>query len=289
MPSVLNLGESLIRLDRAKRQYSELVDVFNEWTQSGGIAVQTVRHPRWVCYLWNVAIGTKPSENLPLLAGEIVNNVRAALEYVAFQIYLVGGGTPDGEKAGSVAFPIRTTDDGWDSIVAKKVPGVWPAAANELKVSQPFDQDGEEKSALPVLQGLGGTDKHRNLVLCAAAAFSGHAIWPAGSGFSVCIQLARAEGDLSKGPVVPIEPGTAVEVARVYVQPDPAPYDDAVLLWVSGIQFNEPETPRVEFSFRANNGSEASVNRLGGLIAHVERIVHRFAEFSVPPPDTGTE
>src|SRR5262245_47335031 len=120
MAGVLNLGESLIRLDRAKRQYDEPVDVFNEGTQSGGIAVQTVRHPEWVCYLWNVAISAKPSENLPLLAGEIVNNVRAALEYVAFQIYLVGGGTPDGDKAGSVAFPIRTTDEGWDSIVAKK-------------------------------------------------------------------------------------------------------------------------------------------------------------------------
>ena len=70
------------------------------------------------------------------------------------------------------------TADPWDSVVKKKVPGIWPEAAYLMKAAQSFALTGEEVNTLSVLRGLGGTDKHRNLVLCAAAAFSANAIWP---------------------------------------------------------------------------------------------------------------
>jgi hypothetical protein len=133
-------------------------------------------------------------------------------------------------------------------------------------------------------QGLSGTDKHRNLALPAAGAFSGHAITPNTGPLAAatCIQLARAEGNIYQGPIVSIEPGTAVEVARVFVAPDPPPHPDAVYAWLSGIKFNEPPPPDVEFSFRANNGKEASIPGLSGLISHVEAIVDRFEGLQVP-------
>jgi hypothetical protein len=59
---------------------------------------------------------------------------------------------------------------------------VWPEATDLMTAAQPFAQTGGEVNALPVLRGLGGTDKHRNLVLCAAAAFSVNAILPSGKG-----------------------------------------------------------------------------------------------------------
>jgi hypothetical protein len=217
-----------------------------------------------------------------LLTGQIINNIRAALEYVAFQIYLVAGGAPDGKQADKVAFPILNTPNPWDSVVKSKVPGVWREAADLLKAAQPFSQTGEEMKALPTLRGLGGTDKHRNLVLCAAAAFSGSAIWPAGKGFGVEIRLARTDGDVDKGPIVPIKAGIAVEVARAFVYPEPAPYDDAVLLWASGIDFNLPPPPDVDFAFRANSGSEVNLSGLGRLIDHVAAIVDSFTDLQGP-------
>jgi hypothetical protein len=194
-------------------------------------------------------------------------------------------GPPDGGSAGSVAFPILTTEpDDWDAIVNRKVPGVWPEAADLLKASQPFTLDGEDACALPVIQGLSGTDNHRNLALCAAAAFSGSAITPDTGPLKAGteIRLARADGDIYTGPVVPIEPGTAVEVARSFVCPDPQPHSDDVYIWASGIKFDQPPPPEVDFSFRANNGSEASIAGLGGLIEHVEAVVERFAGLQVP-------
>jgi hypothetical protein len=282
MSGVLDLTDSRARIAEAKSQYGDLMGVFMGWMEGGGIGVRTARHPLFAMYFWEVAVTSEPTKNLPLMAGQIINNIRSALEYVAFQVYLVAGGTPDGKLADKVAFPIVNTADPWDSVVKKKVPGVWPEAADVMKAAQPFSQTGEEVNALPTLRGLGGTHKHRNLVLCAAAAFSGSAIWPAGKGFGVAIQLSHADGDIDKSPVVPIKPGSVVEVARAFVYPDPAPYDDAVLLWASGIDFKLPPPPTVDFAFRANNGSEVSLFALGNLIDHVAAIVESFADLQGP-------
>jgi len=282
MTCVLDLSDSRARITEAKAQYGELMSVFMGWMESGGIGVRTIRHPQFAMYRWEVAVTTEPAKNLSLMAGQIINNIRSALEYVAFQVYLVAGGEPDGKLADKVAFPIVNTSDPWDSVVKKKVPGVWPEAADLMKAAQPFSQTGEEVNALPTLRGLGGTDKHRNLVLCAAAAFSATAVWPSGSGIGVDIWLDRAPGDIDIGPVVPIKPGTSVQVARVSVYPEGVPHDDAVMLWSSGIQFEQPAPPNVDFSFRSNNGSEVSLFALGDLINHVARIVESFAELRGP-------
>jgi len=282
MTCVLDLSDSRARITEAKAQYGELMSVFMGWMESGGIGVRTIRHPQFAMYRWEVAVTTEPAKNLSLMAGQIINNIRSALEYVAFQVYLVAGGEPDGKLADKVAFPIVNTSEPWDSVVKKKVPGVWPEAADLMKAAQPFSQTGEEVNALPTLRGLGGTDKHRNLVLRAAAAFSATAVWPSGSGIGVDIWLDRAPGDIDKGPVVPIKPGTSVQVARVSVYPEGVPHADAVMLWSSGIQFEQPAPPNVDFSFRSNNGSEVSLFALGDLINHVARIVESFAELRGP-------
>jgi hypothetical protein len=206
MSGVLDLSDSLARIAEAKVQYCELMNVFMGWMESGGIGVRTVRHPQFAMYRWEVAVSTEPAKNLPLVTGQIINNIRSAVEYVAFQVYLVAGGTPDGKLADKVAFPIVNTADSWDSVVKKKVPGVWPEAADLMKAARPFALTGEEVNTFPVLRGLGGTDKHRNLVLYAAAAFSANAIWPSGKGIGVDIWLDRAPGDIDKGPVVRSNP-----------------------------------------------------------------------------------
>jgi hypothetical protein len=287
MSGVLDLGDSRARIAEASTQHGELMDVFMGWTESGGISVRTIRNPRFAMYHWEVAVTAEPAKNLSLMAGQIVNNIRSALEYVAFQVYLVAGGEPDGKLAGSVAFPIVNTAGPWDSVVKKKVPGVWPQAAELMKAAQPFAQTGEEAKALPTLRGLGGTDKHRNLVLCATAARSANWLWPTGWGVGVDVFLHRAPGgDIDKGPVVPMRPGTSVPVARVFAYPEGVPYDDAAMLWTSGVRFPQPTPPNVDFSFRANSGSEAGPGALGDLIDHVDRIVESFDGLQGPTTTT---
>lgn len=285
MTGVLNLSDSRTCLTAAKAQHDELMSVFAGWTDSGGLGLRCIRHPEFALYRWDVVVTAEPPKNLAHMVGEVINNLRSALEYVAFQIYLVAGGEPDGKVAERVAFPILNTDGSWDSVVKKKVPGVWPEAAELLKAAQPFSQSGQDSDALPTLRGLGGTHKHRNLVLCATAAYSASAVWPSFVGVGLDIWVDRAPGDdTTKGPVIAIQPGTSVQVARVFAYPEGVPFDDAVMRWASGIDFKEPPPPDVDFSFRANNGAEVSLSAVVDLIDAVDGIVESFAD--LPGPDT---
>lgn len=67
-----------------------------------------------------------------------------------------------------------------------------------------------------------------------------------------------------------------------FVYPDAAPYDDAVLLWASGIDFKSPPPPTVDFAFRADTGSEMSLFALRDPIDHVAAIVESFADLRGP-------
>ncbi|KLO29896.1 hypothetical protein [Mycobacterium haemophilum] len=280
MAGEINLSDARVQLDSAKDHYSALLRIFAEWTKSGGIHVETVRDPVFVEYRWQVVVGSEPSRNLPALAGHIVGDLWTTLGYIAFAIYRAAGGAPDGDQAAVVAFPIlKDRPKDWSAVVKNKVPGIWPAASKALKVSQPFAQKGQEALALPTIQALGRTDKHRNLNLCAAMALSGNAIGPQTGTLpaGLEIRLARADGNISQGPVVPIEPGTTVQLGLCRVPPSLAPFEDAMYTWASGIRFDQPPPPHVEFSFRANNSVEASIEGFGGLIQHVEGIVDRIS------------
>ena len=145
MADVLNLSHSLVRIETAKHQCDELLQVFRAWNEAGGIAIETVRDPVVALYKWNVAVSAVPSRNLSALTGDIVDALWKALDYIAFEIYRVAGGASDGGTARQVAFPImRTEPDDWNSVVGRKVPGVWPEAADALRAAQPFSQEGED-------------------------------------------------------------------------------------------------------------------------------------------------
>jgi hypothetical protein len=84
------------------------------------------------------------------------------------------------------------------------------------------------------------------------------------------------------GPVLPTTPGPKVEVSRVFVQPDPAPYHDSALTWNSGVQFERPDPPQLSFGFRANDGTEIGTREIPAAIDVVESIVDRFATLAGP-------
>ena len=124
---------------------------------------------------------------------------------------------------------------------------------------------------------MGGTDKHRNLALFATGAWSQSMIAPEPKPwYSMVIDIAMP------GPLLPTTPGRKVEVSRVFVQPNPAPYHDSALTWNSGVQFERPEPPKLLFGFRANDGTQIDVGELPGAIYLVESIVQRFAALTGP-------
>ena len=120
---VLDLADARTKVQRAKDLHAELSAAMSAWIDGGGVEAQSRRSHQFVCYKGFAKVNTAPSINLPLWAGEVLHALRTALDYTAFQIYLVGGGTPDGPNAHKVAFPIVSDPDKWKGAVAQKVPG----------------------------------------------------------------------------------------------------------------------------------------------------------------------
>jgi hypothetical protein len=285
LAGVLNLTDAHVKLDRARELHHELVTALNAWVDSGGVEAQSRRSFQFVCYIGYAKVNTPPPINLSLRAGEVLHALRTALDYTAFQIYLAGGGTHNGPDAHKVAFPIVTDPCKWEGTVARKVPGAWAAAIADLRAVQQFSPPAPDPpSPLPPihpllsrLATLGGTDKHRNLSLFATGAWLQSVIAPESKPwYTTVIQIALP------GPLLPTAPGPKVEVSRVFVQPNPAPYHDSVLTWKSGVQFERPEPPKLSFGFRANDGTQIDAAELPRAIDLVESIVQRFAAMPGP-------
>lgn len=281
----LDLTDAWTKIERAKELHRELVAALAQWEDSRGVEAQSRRTLQFACYIGFAKVNAAPQINLPMRAGEVLHALRTALDYTAFQIYLAAGGTPDGPDAHKVAFPIVTDPAKWDRVVASKVPHAWPAAVVELRGVQQFapvpaNQPSPLASPEPLLTrlaALGGTDKHRNLTLFAAGAWSASAIAPEpGPWYSTIIQIAVP------GPLLPTTPGPKVEVSRVFLQPSPAPSHDAALTWDAGVQFERPDPPQLKFGFRANDGTEIEALQLPEAIDLVETILRRFSMMPGP-------
>jgi hypothetical protein len=283
---VLDLSDARAKLGRAKELHGELTTALTQWQDSGGVEAQSRRALHFVCYIGYAKVNAAPPINLPIRAGEVLHALRTALDYTAFQIHLAGGGTPDGPNARRVAFPIVTDPAKWESSVAANVRNAWPTAVAELRAVQQFaPPPANPPSPLPPidpllsrLATLGGTDKHRNLTTFATGAWSASAIGPEPQPwYATVIQIALP------GPVLPTTPDPKVEVSRVFVQPDPAPYPDAALTWNAGVDFERPDPPKLSFGFRANDGTEIDARELPAAIDVVESILDRFATLTGPP------
>lgn len=286
MTGVLDLTDAREKLDRAKELQDELVTALCAWVDSGGVEAQSRRSHQFVCYKGFAKVNTAPPINLPLRAGEILHALRTALDYTAFQIYLAGGGTPDGDDAHKVEFPIVDDPAKWEGVVKRKVPGAWPAAIKELRSVQQFKPSpANPPSPLPPisplltrLRILGGTDKHRNLSMFATGAWSASMIAPAiEPWYTIDIRI------YIPGPLLPVEPGKKVVVSQVSAHPaGPGNHPDDTYLWASGIQLEKPDPPELKFGFRANDGTEINTRELPTVIDLVESIVQRFVVIPGP-------
>jgi hypothetical protein len=285
MTATLDTTEAHTKIDRARELHGELAAAVSEWRDTGGVQAQSRRALQYACYIGYAKVNTAPPINLPMRAGEVLHALRSALDYTAFQIYLANGGTPDGEMAHTVQFPVVTDPARWDRVVARQVYNAWPAAVAELRAVQQFaPPPGNPPSPLPPidpllsrLATLGGTDKHRNLTVFATGAWSASAIAPQPKPwYSTIIQIAMP------GPLLPTTPGPKVEVSRVFLQPNPAPYHDSALTWNAGVEFERPDPPQLTFGFRANDGTEIDARELSEAIKLVESIVQRLDRLAGP-------
>lgn len=278
----LRLKDARERLKHAKKQHERLKEAFRNWHSGGGLQLLQNRHPQFCLFQYDVHVTQDPEENLSILAGDVVHNLRVCLDYIATAIYTAGGGDLQSDQIKAVQFPIVRDEQQWAKKVAHNVPFAWDEAIEKLQWCQPFVQLQPNTEVLPVIQGVGSTDKHQNLILFAMAVMAISGISP------------DLTGDLNMNMVM-AHPAPAVEIGgskmlgRVYLEHgDGGIRSPNFARWSEGIDFQEPKPPEVIFGFRANDGSSVRYDDLPHLIAHVDEILELFAKLKVPAAPTPT-
>jgi hypothetical protein len=287
---LMNLGDSRVRLQRSREQYAELRTEYDAWSAAGGIYLVANKDPNVMLWEFDVAITREPRTNLSALAGEVLDNVRKPLDYIAWRVYELGTAGRTERLDRQVSFPVVADAEQWTQRLNHQVPGAHPDAAAALRAFQPFAVPPEWKAALPCLSEMVNRDKHRNLHLFAAAVFAQGAYAPEmsdGLAWHICLTLppprisiaeslteiqSRRPADMPNAHMIPTWRLAWVEM--VYHGGDD---DGQHVPRSAGIEMQDPDPPEMAVGFVTTDGSATvGLPHIGSLIDLVTAIVDRF-------------
>ncbi len=161
------------KLDRADAHREALMLEANAFLDRKPIGVHGKFERDASRYSLRIAIHEDPPLKLSIILGDMVHNLRSALDHLAWDLAIATGGEP---RIGATAFPVFTeepsgkTRQKW----ARMVTGISQAAVDALRKIQPYEtSDRPERTGLAVLVALSNQDKHR-LALARVAAIQAH-------------------------------------------------------------------------------------------------------------------
>jgi hypothetical protein len=151
-----------LKIRRAETLLRELDDVCRSYTESDPIILVPVpenRDSREASWGVRAKATSDAPEELSALVGDIVNNIRAPLDYLARALVVSNGGVPVDGRGPKTAFPLVHTRPASTQGVAVSG-GVHPAALEKIRDLQPYNNTLEGR-ALGLLSRLSNEDKHR--------------------------------------------------------------------------------------------------------------------------------
>lgn len=185
--------ELVHKIEWAEYLLRQLDERVHEFTDRDPIGVRaaidpevnvTPGHQTWVVY---GEVRETPPPELALLAGDVLQNTRAALDYLARALVLTSGGTPK-EGAGGTQFPILVAHP-------KREPTIAGCQSSELLEVvtglQPYRSDRPERHPLARLNALNNANKHHTIPTVVGA-----------GGFPAAIGLYTTE-PVPRGMVIP--------------------------------------------------------------------------------------
>jgi hypothetical protein len=95
--------------------------------------------------------------HIVMVTGDVLNNLRSALDHLAQQLYLVGSGSTT--STSKTSFPITETREVFEKIFKSKVDGMKADAKDAIRAVEPYG--GGKGDALWRLHQLNNIDKHR--------------------------------------------------------------------------------------------------------------------------------
>jgi len=162
-----------------------------------------------------------PPADLALPLGDMLGNLRAALDYLVWQLVLVNGGTPTTRSA----FPVIRKAAAWPSVPVDRLAGVAADWVAVIEALQPYHSDSEAGSVLDFLDQTNNINKHRMMAPVAISHFRAEpSVRLSGPAPGRTLQMhlpkrPRVEaGALLLGVELrPVDPGITLELHRDHV------------------------------------------------------------------------
>ena len=141
----------------------QLDDLLHDYLDSDPITLQRQAQPDGETVAIALRVTRAPPVMLSLLVGEVVHQLRSALDHLAYGLVRAAGNTP----TRSTAFPVLTARP---ESPLKVHGGVTVQALSAIEQLEPYQRRDAEAHPLHVLNTLWNIDKHRHLHLTALQA-----------------------------------------------------------------------------------------------------------------------
>jgi hypothetical protein len=197
-------------------------------------------------------------ENIPLIIGDCIHNLRCALDYLVWQLVLAAGNEPEDCNQ----FPICTTADLFEKATIKRgkrnsLKGVSPEAAAEIEAVQPYIacKGGETRSTLYFLHHLSNADKHRRILVTVPRGAGWNTVFDESGSEIHGFPTPRYDGTESRLGILPFTPTQKVQVQTSFVpfiafdEGLPTDYDVRIIIDKIGASIEKTLLPRFEQFF----------------------------------------
>lgn len=161
------LSSSINKLQRAWQLQGEIQQAYMSYLMSKPYQLEAVADPSIPGY--RVTTNYTPPIELPLLFGDFVHNLRCALDHLARELLIEGGGKPK-DGTGGTMFPIHKQPVASFGIKADGNGAPKPDDLARLESIQPYKSSNPLNHPLYQISELDNIDKHRHINVVALAA-----------------------------------------------------------------------------------------------------------------------
>jgi hypothetical protein len=160
MQDVTNpLAGSRVKIERAKKHVQDLIIALTTFSDSKPYKVGTKRDSETKRLIYYVTEVRELPPHIATIVGDVIHNLRSALDYLAYQLVIVGKG--NNRPFRHVEFPIFDSAQKYEAGKHRKIKGMRPEAIKAIDIIKPYKSGNDQ---LWRLHRLNNIDKHRLLI-----------------------------------------------------------------------------------------------------------------------------
>lgn len=149
-----------LKINRAKTHLLELQTEIKSFMDSHPYRISTKRDPETKRLIYYVSAVRETPQVISLIAGDIIQNLRSAMDHLAYELFISNGGNET--EGRNIYFPIEKDFTTYESEKERKTKGMSKGAKDLIDLVKPYNGG---NTILWRIHDFNITDKHRSLLL----------------------------------------------------------------------------------------------------------------------------